>query len=265
MARYPLAPFHYRTINVLFQEWFALNRLFGYSFGFIRCCSFIPYPVWWAFYFGFEWSIWRLIAFLHFLMQLARCSFHMNYTIEQFRWYYVLDHVLAFQLWYIQPPSVTRLEWWSVYDTDVFDPSGFIGVWSLSSGKAQSTDGSGRYVFVLCLLSYVYSLGGNAIISDRMFCTVATSPRWHVILSSASQCVRYHALSHHGAWRKDKRDIEITDEPCVCCSIRLHCHSIRWIPCSWMRCVRISIWKCPKGTHILCRIHFMIFVFEDKT
>ena len=71
----------------------------------------------------------------------------------------------------------------------VFDPSGFIGVSSLSSGKAQSADGGGRYVFVLFLCLYVHSQGGNTIISDWMPCAVATSPWWHVILSSASQCV----------------------------------------------------------------------------
>ena len=58
------------------------------------------------------------LAFLHLWMQLAWYSFHINCTIEQFRWYYVLDHVLAFQLWYIRHPPVTHFECWSVYDTD---------------------------------------------------------------------------------------------------------------------------------------------------
>ena len=101
--------FQYQTVNVSLQKWFALNRFIGYSFGFIRRFSFISYPVWWAFYFHFEWFIWRLVAFLHLLVQLARYSFHSNYTIEQFRWY-VLDHVLAFQPWYIHSPPVTHFK-----------------------------------------------------------------------------------------------------------------------------------------------------------
>ena len=39
-----------------------------------------------------------------------------------------------------------------------------------------------RYISVVCLFPERAFLGGNTIISDWMLCTMAPSPRWHVIL-----------------------------------------------------------------------------------
>ena len=117
---YDMESFHHRTIflcnygnRLRWTGWLGIVSVQYHSVLFLFSISGMM-----RFYFGFEWSIWRLVAFLHFLMQLVRCSFHMNYTIEQFRWYYALDHVLAFQLWYIHSPSLTHFECHSVYDTD---------------------------------------------------------------------------------------------------------------------------------------------------
>ena len=206
------------------------------------------------------------LAFLHLWMQLAWYSFHSNSTIEQFRWYYVLDHVLAFQLWYIHPPLATDFECWSVYATICIWSIRFH--WSLVLELKKGIKCWWQWTVCFCpLFIGLRAFPGREHHhqwSDAL-CRSNQSSVSRYIIFRFPMCIRYHALSQYGAWRKDKRDIEITDVPFVCCLIHLYCHSVRWIPCSWTRCVMMLAWKYWEGTQILCRIYSMIFVFEDKT